>query len=149
MFCLIFFLFSFLKPRWLSSTLTASSALLCLSSFPWEPPTYTSAPSTRRLCHSPHCHLSSATAVSPLRPRCAPCPSPSSVYPPPLWFKCPTGPAPAYGSPVPAAPYAGAGGVGAEAPSTRDAAEDGGPEAQNDAAPDVSTSITQLVFSSS
>lgn len=132
---------SFLTPRWLSSTLAASSAPLRLPSFPWEPPTHTAGPYTRGLCHSPHCHLSSATAIPPFRPRCAPCPSPSSVHPPPLQFQCPSGPAPACGPPGPAAPHAGAGGLGAAAPSARDAAEDGGPEAQDDAAPYVSTTI--------
>lgn len=35
-----------LKHRWPSSTLTASSAFICLSSFSWESPAYISAPST-------------------------------------------------------------------------------------------------------
>lgn len=144
--CSLTLLFSCLKPRWPSSTLTASSALLCLPPLPWEPPTHASAPSTRRLCHSPHCNLSSATVIAPFGPRRAPCTSPSSVYPPPLWFKCPAGAAPALGSPDPASPHTGTRGLGAEAPSTRDAAEDGGPEAQDDAAPHVSTTVTSLCF---
>ncbi|KAK1891228.1 E3 ubiquitin-protein ligase Arkadia [Dissostichus eleginoides] len=55
----------------------------------------------------------------------------------PHTFQCPPGPALACGPPGPAAPHAGAG--GAAAPSARDAAEDGGPEAQDDAAPHTST----------
>lgn len=121
-----------------SSTLPASPALVCLSSFSWEPPAYVSAPSTGRLCHSPHCDLPSIPAIAPFWPHHDPCTSASAVYPPPLWFRCCSGAALAHGAPGPAASHTCTGGLSAEAPSTRDAAEDGGSEAQVDAASNVS-----------
>lgn len=146
------FLFSVLKAfmvssphslthRWPSSTLTASSALVCLSPFSWESPAYISAPSTGRICHSPHSDLSSIPAIAPFWPRHDPCTSASAVYPPPLWFRCCSGAALAHGAPGPAASYTCTGGLSAEAPSTWDAAEDGGSEAQDDAASNVSIYI--------
>lgn len=135
---LFYFFFHFIS-RWLSNTIAASSALLCLPSFPWKPPTFRSASSTGRISHSPH--LPYVTVIPPARSRRAPCPAPSSVYPPPLQFKRPACPAPSYGPPDPAAPPATSGAFGAAAPSARDAAEDGGSEAEDDAAPHVSISI--------
>lgn len=107
-----------LTHRWRSSTLTASSALVCLSSFSWESPAYISAPSTGRLCHSPHSDLSSIPAIAPFWPRHDPCTSASAVYPPPLWFRCCSGAAFAHGAPDPATSYTCTGGLSAEAPST-------------------------------
>lgn len=127
-----------LTHRWLSSTLPASSALVCLSSFSRESPAYISAPSAGRLCHSPHCDLSSIPAIAPFWPHHDPCTPAPAVYPPPLWFRCCSGAALAHGAPDPAASHTCTGGLSAEAPSTRDAAEDGGSEAQVDAASNVS-----------
>lgn len=136
-----------LTHRWRSSTLTASSALVCLSSFSWESPAYISAPSTGRLCHSPHSDLSSIPAIAPFWPRHDPCTSASAVYPPPLWFRCCSGAALAHGAPDPATSYTCTGGLSAEAPSTWDAAEDGGSEAQVDAASNVSIHIICFIAS--
>lgn len=138
--CLLVYLIgSYFLHRWLAGTLVASSALHCLPSLPREPPTYISAPSTRRLCPSPQCPLlSSAAAIPPVRPHRTQ--RPSSIRPPPLRFECPTGTAPARGPPDPAAPYATTR-LSSAAPSTRNVAKDGGPEAQNDATSHVSTSV--------
>lgn len=149
--------FVFLKLLWCSSphslphrrpssTLTAPSALVCLSSFSWESPAYISAPSTGRVCHSPHGDLSSIPAIAPFWPHHDPCTSASAVYPPPLWFRCCSGAALAHGAPGPAASYTCTGGLSAEAPSTWDAAEDGGSEAQVDAASNVSIPIVWSFF---
>lgn len=142
--------FVFLKPphslmrRWPSSTLTASSALVILSSLSRDSPAYVSAASTGRLCDSPHGDLSSIPTIASFWPRHDPCTSTSTVHPPPLWLRRSAGTALAHRSPGPAAPYTCTGGLSAEAPSTWDAAEDGGSAAQVDAASNVSIAIIFL-----
>lgn len=124
--------------RWPSRTLTAPSALVVLPPLSREPPAYVSAASPGRLCDSPHGDLPSIPPIASFWPRHDPCSSPSTVHPPPLWLRSSSGPALAHRPPEPAAPHTRTGGLGAEAPSARDAAEDGGPAAQVDAASNVS-----------
>ncbi|MEQ2160784.1 hypothetical protein GOODEAATRI_002939 [Goodea atripinnis] len=128
--------------EWLSNTITASSALLRLPSLPRKPPTHTSGSSARRISYSSL--LSYSTATPPFRSLCSPWTSPSPFCPPPLHLKRSPGPAPSTGPPDPAAPYAASGAFGAKDPSARDAAEDGGSEEEDDAAPHVSIRVKDL-----
>ncbi|MEQ2208437.1 hypothetical protein XENOCAPTIV_030709 [Xenoophorus captivus] len=133
-------LFLSLNSRWLSNTITASSALLRLPSLPRKPPTHTSGSSAGRISHSSL--LSYSTATPPFRSLCSPWTSPSPFCPPPPHLKRSPGPAPSTGPPDPAAPYAASGAFGAKDPSARDAAEDGGSEKEDDAAPHVSAHMS-------
>ncbi|KAK5915307.1 hypothetical protein CesoFtcFv8_000909 [Champsocephalus esox] len=125
-------------PAFVSQAAPGSSQPAAVDSF--GPPHGGAAPASDtapalQTLHAP-LWLSSTLAASS-----APLRLPSFPWEPPTHTAGPytRGLSPACGPPGPAAPHAGAGGLGAAAPSARDAAEDGGPEAQDDAAPYTST----------